>query len=360
MLATKRSLVCAVGALALSATGCYRPIGPQSVARDRHLYAASLSDSWKEQTLLNIVKMRYFDPPVFVDVGNIVASYSLVQGVNATGNIVPNGATPDATIGGFGTYSNTPTITYTPLTGSKFIRGLASPLPPEAVFSSIESGLPADVILFASVTSINGLKNQEATLQGITPADPDFHRMRALARKIQLSGAVRIVVKKEAGEEMVSFMTFRAEKVPPEVQSDIAELRQLLKLDPAASEYQVRFGAVPSNDREIAVITRSILGLMQTMAAEVGVPAEDLAREWAFPGFEHGKAVPGVVRLIHIHSGKSVPTGAFVSVKYENNWFWIDKGDLDSKQMFSLIMMLFTMVDTGPTQNQPVLTIPAH
>ena len=66
-----------------------------------------------------------------------------------------------------------------------------------------------------------------------------------------------------------------------------------------------------------------------------------------------------MVRLIHIHSGKSVPTDAFVSVKYENNWFWIDKGDLESKQMFSLIMMLFAMVDTGPTQNQPVLTIPA-
>jgi hypothetical protein len=263
-------------------------------------------------------------------------------------------------VGGFGTYSNTPTITYTPLTGSKFIRGLATPFPPEAVFSSIEAGMPADVILFASVASINGLRNQEATLQGITPADPDFHRMRALARQIQLSGAVRIEVKKEAGEELVSFMTFRSEKVPPEIQADIVELRRLLKLNPSTTEYKVRFGAVPSNDTEIAVITRSILGVMQTMAAEVGVPSEDLARGWAFPGFEHSKAVPGVVRLIRIHSGKSMPSDAFVSVKYENSWFWIDKGDLESKQMFSLIMMLFTMVDTGPRENQPVLTIPAH
>ena len=360
MLATQKSLVCATCVLVLSVAGCYRPIGPQSVARDRHLYAASLSDSWKEQTLLNIVKMRYLDPPIFVDVGNIVASYSLVQGISATGNIVPNNQTPDATVGGFGTYSNTPTITYTPLTGSKFIRGLATPFPPEAVFSSIEAGMPADVILFASVASINGLRNQEATLQGITPADPDFHRMRALARQIQLSGAVRIEVKKEAGEELVSFMTFRSEKVPPEIQADIVELRRLLKLNPSTTEYKVRFGAVPSNDTEIAVITRSILGVMQTMAAEVGVPSEDLARGWAFPGFEHSKAVPGVVRLIRIHSGKSMPPDAFVSVKYENSWFWIDKGDLESKQMFSLIMMLFTMVDTGPRENQPVLTIPAH
>jgi hypothetical protein len=344
----------------LTITGCTRAIGPKSMTRDRYLYAASLSDSWKEQTLLNIVKIRYLDPPIFVDVGNIVASYSLQQGVTATGNIVPNGSAPNATVGGFGTYSNTPTITYTPLTGSKFIRGLATPLPPEAIFSSIEAGLPADLILFTSVASINGLKNQEATMQGIAPADPDFHRLRMLARHIQLSGAVRIVVKKEAGEEMVSFMSFHTKQVPPEIQSDIVEFQRLLGLDPTASEYTVRFSAVPSNNREIAVITRSILSLMQTMAAQVGVPAEDLAKSRAFPGFEHAVAVPGVIRLIRIHSGKSMSPDAFVSVKYRNSWFWIDDGDLESKQIFSLIMMLFTMVDTGPKENQPVLTIPAH
>jgi hypothetical protein len=340
--------------------GCYRPIGPQSVTRDRHLYAGSLSDSWKEQTLLNIVKMRYADPPVFVDVGNIVASYSLVQGVNATGNIHPNGATADATIGGFGTYSNTPTITYTPLTGNKFVSSLASPLPPEAVFSAIQSGLPADVILFASVASINGLKNQEATLHGITPADPSFHRMRELARKIQVSGAVRVAVKKQAGEEMVSFITFPTENISPEIQADAVEFRRLLGLNPTSSEFRIVYAATASNDKEIAVITRSILSLMQTMAAQVEVPDQDLAQKRAFAGFEHDQDVPGILRIIRIHSGKSVSRDAFVAVKYRDTWFWIDDSDLDSKEVFSLIMLLFTMVDTGPKENQPVVTIPAH
>ena len=119
----KKSATYLLCALALLESGCYRPIGPQSVTRDRQLYAGSLSDSWKEQTLLNIVKMRYVDPPVFVDVGNIVASYSLVQGINATGNIHPNGTTADATIGGFGTYSNTPQsrIRRSPATSSSVV-----------------------------------------------------------------------------------------------------------------------------------------------------------------------------------------------------------------------------------------------
>jgi hypothetical protein len=356
---SKRS-VCILCGVALIETGCYRPIGPQSVTRDRHLYAASLSDSWKEQTLLNIIKMRYVDPPVFVDVGNIVASYSLVQGVTVAGNIVPNNQTPDATIGGFGTYSNSPTITYTPLTGNKFIRSLATPLPPEAVFSGIQSGLPADVTLFASVASINGLKNQEATLHGILPADPKFHRMRELARQIQVSGAVRVVVKKEAGEEVVSFVSFPTENISPQVQADIVEIRGLLGLNPTVSEFKIVYGGTASNDREIAVITRSILSLMRTMAAQVEVPDEDLAQKRAYAGFEHDKDVPGGLRLIRIHSGKSVSPDAFVAVKYRNTWFWIDDTDLDSKEVFSLMMMLFTMVDTGPKENQPVVTIPAR
>ncbi len=61
-------------------TGCLHPkIGPQSLPRDRSLYSLSFTDSWKEVTLLNIVKVRYIDPPVYVDIGSIVSSYSLLQ-----------------------------------------------------------------------------------------------------------------------------------------------------------------------------------------------------------------------------------------------------------------------------------------
>jgi len=108
------------------------------------------------------------------------------------------------------------------------------------------------------------------------------------------------------------------------------------------------------------VITRSILSLMRTMAAQVEVPDQDLEQHRAFVGFEQDKDVPGIIRLIRIHSGKTVSPDAFVSVKYRDTWFWIDDNDLDSKQVFSLIMMLFTMVDTGPQASQPVLTIPTH
>jgi hypothetical protein len=164
-----RTLTFVSCALTMFAAGCVHPaIGPRSLPRDRALYSVSLADSWKEQTLLNIVKMRYIDPPVFVDIGNIVSSYSLVQSASLGGTIIPSGGS-SVPLGGAGTFSNSPTITYTPLTGNAYIKGLLTPLSPTLVFSAIQNGAPADSLLPSSLQSINGLKNQQATWNGITP-----------------------------------------------------------------------------------------------------------------------------------------------------------------------------------------------
>ena len=48
-------------------SGC-GSIGPGNVARDRFDYISAISDSWKAQMLLNLVKLRYGDAPVFLDV----------------------------------------------------------------------------------------------------------------------------------------------------------------------------------------------------------------------------------------------------------------------------------------------------
>lgn len=46
-------------------SGCTQ-LGPRSITRDRFDYAAAVADSWKEQALLNIVKVHYADNAVFV------------------------------------------------------------------------------------------------------------------------------------------------------------------------------------------------------------------------------------------------------------------------------------------------------
>jgi hypothetical protein len=333
-------------------------MGPQSLDRDRAAYSASLSDSWKEETLLNIVKVRYIDPPIFVDVGNIVASYTLAQNASVGGTITPSGGS-NATLGGSLGLSNTPTITYTPLTGNAYIKGLITPLTPEVLFTAIQNGLPADSVLLETFTSINGLRNQSVSLNGIVPADQDFNRVRALMRDIQDSGAVRIYVK-EQNKEQVEILTLRTQNIPAGIQADIAELRRLLHLNPDAAEFRLTSAPLPSSDTEVAVQTRSIIELIKNMAAQVEVPPEDQSQHKAFPGFETGHDVPGITPIIRIRSSKQQPNDPFVTVHYRDNWFWIDDDDLVSKMAFAHLLELFTMIDTGPRQNLPVVTIPAH
>src|ERR1051326_5565113 len=114
-------LMAMIGLNLLVVAGC-SSIGPRTVARDRFDYSASISDSWKRQTLLNIVKLRYLDPPIFVDVGQIVAGYSLETRLTAGGSLpeTTSFGGNTATVGGSVRFTDRPTITYTPLTGNKF------------------------------------------------------------------------------------------------------------------------------------------------------------------------------------------------------------------------------------------------
>ena len=105
--------------------GCTH-LGPKTVAVDRFDYSTAIADSWKQQTLLNIVKLRYMDLPVFVDVASIVAGYSMQTGVSVNGTLSSQNAVQGnyATMGGQAIYTDRPTVTYVPLTGEKFLRGL--------------------------------------------------------------------------------------------------------------------------------------------------------------------------------------------------------------------------------------------
>jgi len=50
--------------------------------------------SWKEQTLLNIVKLRYGDMPLFMQVASIVSGYTVEATVNLAGTAFEAGSAP--------------------------------------------------------------------------------------------------------------------------------------------------------------------------------------------------------------------------------------------------------------------------
>lgn len=330
--------------------GC-ASFGPKTVARDRFDYSHSISDSWKRQTLLNIVKLRYLDVPIQVEVGQIVAGYTL-EGELSIGGTLESGS-DSLFLGGSGRYTDRPTITYTPLTGSRFIHSALMPLPPEGVFFTVQAGWPADGVLFAAVASINGLKNQEGTVTGVTPPDPAFLRVLELLRKIQLSGAVALRIQQNAQKQQTTLLSFRSKDITPETLEQIRELRQLLRLDPEAHEFKMVFAATPANDREVAVLTRSYIQIMGMIAAHVEVPEKDIAEGRATPGL-------GSAATLRIHCSPRRSADAFTSVRYRGNWFWVDDRDLKTKRTLALLMMLNTLGDSGEREPLPLITIPAQ
>lgn len=173
-------------AAAMLFTGCTH-LGPKTVAVDRFDYSTAIADSWKQQTLLNIVKLRYMDLPVFVDVSSVVAGYSMQTGGSINGTLSSKNAIQGNyfAAGGQAIYTDRPTITYTPMTGQKFLRGLMTPIEPKNIFFMLQSGYAADFILGLTVESLNGAHNRSATAGTVREADPEFVRVLQLLREVQ-------------------------------------------------------------------------------------------------------------------------------------------------------------------------------
>ena len=155
--------------------GCQH-IGPSTIVEDRVAYDDAVATSWKEQTLLNIVKLRYFDTPFFTDVAQIVSGYSL--GAQATptpgftNRYFPGASFGDRLMGSLplqAAYIDRPTVSYAPQTRPDFIRNLTVPLPPTAVLYLMQAGYPVDLVFDLTLDAINGIPGRSC-LRGTSPA----------------------------------------------------------------------------------------------------------------------------------------------------------------------------------------------
>ena len=345
--------------IALLIAGC-TTMGPSTIPRDRFDYAAAISESWKNQMLLNLVKARYSDAPVFLDIASAINSYSLESDVSAAAGFQTPLASNANTLGvGAGSkFTDRPTITYTPLIGEKFSKSLMTPIPPGALLALIQAGWNSELLLRCCVHSINGMQNFSRRSMTGHSADPDFVRLiEALGRIQQAGGLGMRVVRDKEGSGTVLFFP---PKVAGPTSADIAEAEQLLGIRSKAAEFRVTYGTVPRDDHEVAILTRSMLEILLDMASYIDVPAVHVAEHRAAPGFSEGDgASSGLKPLLRVYSGADKPSDAFVTIRYRDYWFWIDDRDLPSKGVFSFLMFLFTLTESGSGQVSPVLTVPA-
>ena len=344
-------------------TGC-ASIGPTTVGRDRFDYVSAISESLKQQILLNIVKIRYADVPVFMDVGQVISGYELESTLTASGSI-GNKTAPGAlgdflNLGAGGRYLDRPTITYAPLTGADFIKTMMTPFPPGSIMFLIEAGWPVDVLLQVGVQAINGLRNEKGGVQG-HPADPEFIEVVRLMKKIQIAGGVGFRVQQEKEGKEASMLMFHTRRLTPETVRDIAAVKELLRLNPEATDIRITYGADAQSDREIALHTRSAYQVLVDLSMQVAVPPEHITehRTIGLTATDLEQTAP-LPRLIAIRSSSDRQADSFVQVKYRGYWYWIDDQDLNSKRVFTFLTVLFTLSETGEKIQKPILTIRAN
>ena len=86
--ASRLHALAALLGLAAVVAGC-ASVSPDRVTADRMDYGQVIVESWKRQTLLNVVRMRYGDAPVFLDVASVINSYSFTGKANAAASNLP-------------------------------------------------------------------------------------------------------------------------------------------------------------------------------------------------------------------------------------------------------------------------------
>lgn len=350
--------------LAVLAVGGCQSIGPGRVTTDRFDYTAAVADSWKSQMLLNLVKIRYGDAPVFLDIGQIVAGYSFQRNLSASATVpVFNGTPPPSvatgTFGlfGGGSYNDSPTVTYAPLSGERFARQLMTPIPPSAIMTVIQGGFPVERVFRLAVQSINGVDNRRVKEDHVIPAAPEFYELLKNLHRIQTSGDIGIRV--IPGDRDLQLKMVTRPKLSAGVENARLNVARILGLDPSARELRLVYGAVPTNDNEVAILTRSIYEILIDLSSTITVPEADVAAGRVPPTPEADLGPDGPIPpLMRIAYSAERPADAFVAVPYRGRWYSIDDKDLRSKNQFSFIMFLFTFVETGSKEAAPVLTIP--
>jgi hypothetical protein len=342
-----------VGALALLVLAGCASVSPQHVTTDRMDYGQVVADSWKRQTLLNVVRLRYADAPVFMDVSSIINSYT-VGGNASAGAVLPSNTNPDVfSLGASGNWSNTPTVTYQPLLGDRFTRSLLQPIPPSAIFQLLQGGWAANLVLPTVVSSINGLRNNF----GGVAADPGFVELVDKLSRVQRAGNIGIRV--EARKDGSGVIAVIRKNGSTELNADSRRVRELLGLEEGTSEFEIAYGLVPRTRNEVAVLSRSMLEIILQLGFGIDLPAGHAADGRANPGrWQEGdeKAKP----LVHIHSGTTAPADAYAAVPYKGYWYWIDDTDIPSKGRFTFLMILFSLAETGQAVAAPVVTVPSR
>jgi hypothetical protein len=334
-------------------------LGPTRLRADQVDYARALGDAKKRDILASIVGLRYGDAPAFLSVSSIIAAYQFDSTAGATANL-GSGAQPNYALAtGSVSWSNRPTFTFSPTTGDAFASAYIRPLAPELMLPLAEGGMPVDLLLRIGAQSIGGLQNGSALGGENSAGSAGFFQLLQALRRLQLAGELSVESRNEDGSNSV-FLALGATNSAqsPQVSADLARVRELLHLAADTRTYQVVYGPSAQGGKRIPMVTRSVLGILTNLGAQVQVPPDQVSSGATKPtvGLIGGETRP----IIIVHEGAKAPTDAYVAIVYDGTAYWVERNDFDSKYAFTVLQNLMALAQADTSAKAPVVTIPAN
>ncbi len=341
----------------LALTGC-ASVGPGAVEQGSVDFNHAVVRSVDTQFLLNLVRLKYRDNPYFVQVGSVTESLSTQGSLGISAGWSPSGSDSVGAATGM-SYSRSPTIVYQPLQGQDFLRALMRPVAPNALLVLSQSGWSIQRLFGAAVERMNGLHNAPSAsgpTPDYVPRYERFARCLVLLRELQKEKLIDLVRDEETGEVVFLLLD------DLERQDELAELRELLGLDPDARRLVVNTKSTEERPNTLNIRTRSIFGILFYLSQNVEVPSQHADRGLVTvtrgnDGREFDwDDVAG--HLLKVYSSTKPPEGAATAVPYRGSWFYIRDDDLNSKSTFMLLTQLFNLLAGETSAPGPTLTIP--
>ena len=353
-------------AVACTLAACQN-MGPTAIRAGMPEYNAAILETGDEITMLNFVRIRYSESPYFMEVTNVFTSPSFTA--SARGGAVVSGDFGDSgEVSAELTYTESPTIVYTPVGGEQFSTRLLEPVGLHTIGLLSQGGWDLDRLLRLCVQRINGVWNAEIATGPVRARPiPEYETFRRVAETMHRLETSKEVVfeygrKYRAGtlEEPIEF------SIVPEARKR-AEVQQLfvdLELDPNAESYFITDGKHVAGDRNIAIVSRPLLATMFYLSKGVVVPERDLnSKAVSVTLDDQGEPFDWQLvagDLFRIESSDTRPDSAFRAVRYRNSWFYIRDDDPDSKSTFMLFSSLLSLRAGEAPKSSTALTLPVR
>jgi hypothetical protein len=396
-------------------SGC---LGPKAVRYTRMRYNEVVRDTNDEQLLMNIVRLRYADSPVFIDLPNITSQFEVAGRGSYLGGYGNQYKGPSSL--GFGELSlrDTPTLSYHPREGREIAKSLLTPLSSD-LFIVVNAGADIEQLLLLTINDINDVSNSpRSTILTPKVADDntEFVRgIRILASLRQRDGtelAFGTNEEKDGASEPIPIgsvqgrdllnaardgYVFRADgkgKVAllkrekdlvlkirePYVNSlEMAEVARIFHLTPGQNMYKIKSELSdeanrklndearrrmpgPGGNDTIYMNLRSVLQIMTFLSKGVCVPDEHVISGMApvtldsdDQPFDWTQVTAG---NFVVHAQKHRPKAAEVAVQYRGYWFYIAPSDVKSRATLAILEVLFALQESDGKSVGPLLTLP--